>query len=246
MGSEAEAEASSTPRLPLLAKPLVHGHMQSPEASGMVTPPHYTAASVPFRWEEEPGKPRNCSTLSKFNPVDFPNRCLELPPRLLLVDANVTKLPSSTTALEDPYTGKARFRSSSFRIIKRERHLGSFRSSWIPQSDQLGSMALSKRGLMERVLLGPWGWGWRKAFKGKGEVGGSSHVFPSSSVDREVDDACNEKEDGSSKNAAMASLRRTGSLSSISPARSQFWVSFRLLISSAFLFLYFFLFVFSG
>lgn len=66
-------EQRSIARLPLFS-------IQSPETerSGMATPPLETLASVPFRWEQVPGKPRPCSALVSFsNP-----KCLELPPRL--------------------------------------------------------------------------------------------------------------------------------------------------------------------
>ncbi|KAL9320493.1 hypothetical protein ACSQ67_012332 [Phaseolus vulgaris] len=77
--------------------------MESPERSGMATPPLHTSAAVPFRWEEEPGKPRPCSALIPFsNPIDFVPKCLELPPRLLIPSpyvstVNTFRSPSFTT-----------------------------------------------------------------------------------------------------------------------------------------------------
>lgn len=217
MGSETESELSSTPRLPLLFNPHVHACMQSPQRSGTLTPPLYAAsASVPFRWEEEPGKPRSCTSLS--NPIDFRPKCLELPPRLLL-DANVCKLSSPTKVLEGPYMGKQRFQSSSFRIIRRECY-GSFHMSCSPERGQLSTMVLSKRGLKEKGLLGSWRWG-RRAFTGKREVAGASYVFPSS-MDREVEGG-NEEEEISSKNVKITRIRRSGRFST--HTRSHFWVS---------------------
>ncbi|KAF2315199.1 hypothetical protein GH714_038405 [Hevea brasiliensis] len=215
MGSETEPELSSTPRLPLLLNQHAHAYMQSPQRSGTLTPPLYASASVPFRWEEEPGKPRICTALS--NPIDSSPKCLELPPRLLL-DANVSKLASPTTVLEGPYLGKQRFRSSSFRIIRRECY-GSFRRSSTPERGQLSTMVLSNRGLKDR-LLGSWSWG-RTAFRGKREVAGASYVFPSS-TDREVDGS-NEEEERSSKNVKITRIRRSGSFST--HARSHFWAT---------------------
>ncbi|KAA0039769.1 DUF688 family protein [Cucumis melo var. makuwa] len=55
--------------------------MDSPQHSGMLTPPIYSAVSVPFRWEEEPGKPR-FSTAVSISASTSPS--LELPPRLLV------------------------------------------------------------------------------------------------------------------------------------------------------------------
>ncbi|KAK8500397.1 hypothetical protein V6N13_028092 [Hibiscus sabdariffa] len=70
MGSEAEKEWSYTPKLPLFSSPAAH--MQSPERSGALSPPLHASASVPFRWEEEPGKPKPCAILTVFsNPNDL-------------------------------------------------------------------------------------------------------------------------------------------------------------------------------
>ncbi|KAJ6679843.1 DUF688 FAMILY PROTEIN [Salix purpurea] len=65
MAPEADDEPSFTPpRLLLIPKPHAYGPRQSPERSGTLTPPLHSSASVPFRWEEEPGKPReHCPTL---------------------------------------------------------------------------------------------------------------------------------------------------------------------------------------
>ncbi|KAJ9188161.1 hypothetical protein P3X46_003550 [Hevea brasiliensis] len=214
MGSETEPELSSTPRLPLFLSPHAHAYVQSPQRSGMLTPPLYASASVPFRWEEEPGKPSGCTPLS--NPIDFSPKCLELPPRLLL-DANVNKLLSPTTVMKGPYMGKQRFQSSSFRMIRRECY-GSFRRSCSPERGQLSTMVLSKRRLKDRGLLGSWRWG-RRAFTGKREVGGASYVFPSF-MDRDVEDS-NKEDEGSNKNAKITRIRRSGSCST--RTRSRFW-----------------------
>ncbi|KAJ8748451.1 hypothetical protein K2173_003346 [Erythroxylum novogranatense] len=215
MGSEAKTEPWSTPRLPLLSSQLSHGLVQSPERSGTLSPPLYTSASVPFRWEEEPGKPRHCTTPS--NTVDSSPKCLEPPPRLLL-DAYIARQPSPITVLDGPYMGRSsRFQSFSFRIIRRERH-GSFRRSCSsPQRSQLGATVFNKKG-----VFGSWRWGTR-AFKGKREVvGGSSHVFPSL-FDREAD---NEEEDNNgSKLLKFTKTKRPGSFSAVSHAKPPFWVS---------------------
>ena len=213
MGSEVEPEPSFTPKLPLFSIQT----MQSPDPSGMLTPPLHTLASVPFRWEDEPGKPRPCTTLTKFTTLDLAPKCLELPPRLLLD----TKLPSPNTVLEGPYLGRSKFQSSSFRIIGGECY-GSFSH----ERGQLGAMVLSKRGIKEKTWFGSWG---RRIFKGKREVGlgGGSHVFPSS-VDKEGD-SCNVGE-SNSKNGKITRIRKVRSLSSLSTnAKSHhFWVSFSL------------------
>lgn len=200
MESAAEPAGSLTPKLPLFSVPL----MQSTEPSGMLTPPFHSSAAVPFRWEEEPGKPRPCTALANIS--DFATKCLELPPRLL----SETKLPSPTTVLEGPYAGtRSKFQSSSFRL-SRECY-GSFSH----ERAQLGAPTpLSKRG-----WLGSWG---RRAFKSKKEVGGFSHVFPSS-LDKESDCGSTVGE-SNSKKGKMTRIRRAGSLSNLSHARSHFWV----------------------
>ncbi|XP_019460560.1 PREDICTED: uncharacterized protein At4g00950-like [Lupinus angustifolius] len=99
MGGD-EAEMSNIPRLSLFK--FNPSSIHSPERSGMQTPPSRTSVSVPFRWEEEPGKPKPCTDLVCFSNKPTTPKCLELPPRLLISDANNTKqlLPSPTTVLE--------------------------------------------------------------------------------------------------------------------------------------------------
>ncbi|KAH1071870.1 hypothetical protein GYH30_008388 [Glycine max] len=146
MGLEAEREEQrSIARLPLFS-------IQSPERSGMATPPLHTLASVPFRWEQVPGKPRPCSALVSFsNP-----KCLELPPRLFT--------PSPATVFK---VSSNRFRSPSFRMSA---------NCYGSDTKVLGAMVLTKAN--DYAWFGSWR---KKAFKlNKREVTGASHVFPSS------------------------------------------------------------------
>lgn len=110
MGSESEPtvkEPSTTLKLSLFSLP-----GQPPEPSGTLTPPHRTSASIPFQWEEAPGKPRHCNTESKPKSV----RSLELPPRLLSETAKVLNLPSPTTVLDGPdHVGRSMSFTFSFR-----------------------------------------------------------------------------------------------------------------------------------
>ncbi|KAI4355256.1 hypothetical protein L6164_004045 [Bauhinia variegata] len=205
MGSEAEADAkaeqSSIPRLPLFSIP----PMPSPEHSGMLTPPLHTSASVPFRWEEEPGKPIPCTALVPYtDPNDFLPKCLELPPRLL-----IDKLPSPTTVLDGPYGGSKRFKSPSFRVAKD--CYGSFST----ERGQLGAMVLTK----EKRWFCSWR---RKAIKVKREVSGGSHVFPSS-ADRESDGGFSG--DSQSARVKMTKMKRSGSFSSHNHSKSRFWAT---------------------
>ncbi|KAA8516191.1 hypothetical protein F0562_019370 [Nyssa sinensis] len=197
MGSEAELEPSSTLKLPLFSIPL----MQSPGPSGMLTSPLHTLASVPFRWEEEPGKPRPCTALTLCNPSTNGPTSLELPPRLLM-ESKFTKTPSPTTVLEGPYVGRPIFQSSSFRFRK-ERRQGSFvscssSSSLSPERGQLGPMVLSQRGNKERGFFGSWG---QMAIKIK------------------------DGDDESVAKVKMARIRRNGSFTNLSQARSHLWAA---------------------
>ncbi|XP_047960038.1 uncharacterized protein At4g00950-like [Salvia hispanica] len=83
----------------------------SPEhPSGAATPPLHALASVPFKWEEQPGKPRPCTDII-LRPEPAARRCLELPP------CRITKMPSPTTVLDGPDNlGRPKF--SSFRLFR--------------------------------------------------------------------------------------------------------------------------------
>ncbi|GMI73649.1 maternal effect embryo arrest 47 [Hibiscus trionum] len=198
MGSEAEKEWSYTPKLALFSSP--QAHMQSPERSGTLTPPlQASAASVPFRWEEEPGKPKPCATLTIFsNPNDLARKCLELPPRLLH-DAGKTPTPKG-----------ARFQSPSFRMGSE--CYGSFRGD----SRSLGTVVRSRSGAYKaKGFVGCWR---RRLLKGRRDVGGSgnSYVFPSSG-DRDSEWS-NEEESNSS---TTTRIKRVGALH----FKSKFWAT---------------------
>ncbi|MBA0769410.1 hypothetical protein Gotri_018144 [Gossypium trilobum] len=215
MGSEEEKESSYTPKLPLFSAS--HAHMQSPQRSGMLTPPLHASASVPFRWEEEPGKPKPSTALTSFTtPNDSAPKCLELPPRLLL-DAKIAKLSSPTTVLEGPYTGRPRFQSSSFRMGSE--CYGSFRAS--PETLQLGSMVLSKRGYKEKGFLGFWRGRSLKA-RPRREVSGNSCVRDSE-CSRDGD---RDRDSSGTTSVNITTIRRIGSFPSLSSSKSHFWVSF--------------------
>lgn len=213
-GSEGEVEKKNNiPRLPLFNPPAMH----SPEPSGMQTPPLHNSASVPFGWEEEPGKPKPCTDLVSFSNNPRTPKCLELPPRLL-IDANltkVTKLPSPNTVLEGPYvvTNNNSYRSSSFRMSHEDCN-GSFGA----ERSQLGTMVLSKE-------KGSWFGSWReKVFNAKRELSGGSHVFPSS-ADRDADHIG--IIGGSHKKLRMAKVKRSRSSSNLFHAKSCVWTRIR-------------------
>ncbi|KAL7121593.1 hypothetical protein ACP275_02G191300 [Erythranthe tilingii] len=102
MGEENEREPR-TLKLPISAASTL-SFMDSPEhpSAGTASPP---LASVPFKWEELPGKPRPCShNLARPEP-----KSLELPPMMM------SRTPSPTSVLDGggPYRPKC----SSFRFF---------------------------------------------------------------------------------------------------------------------------------
>ncbi|GMI98462.1 maternal effect embryo arrest 47 [Hibiscus trionum] len=209
MGSGAEEESSCILKLPLFS--VSHAQKQSPGRSGTLTPPFYvSAASVPFRWEEEPGKPKPLSTFCS-TPNESDRKCLELPPRLLQ-DAKLTKLSSPTTVLEGPYVGsrRARFQSSSFRMGSE--CYGSFRSAGSASPE---TMVLSKRG-----FLGSWR---RRTLKGRPrrEVCGNSYVFAASD---DGDSECS-RDRGEDRSVKIHRITRIGSFPNFSHSKSHFWES---------------------
>ncbi|KAF5188277.1 hypothetical protein FRX31_022133 [Thalictrum thalictroides] len=116
MVSEAVLEPSSTtPKLSFFSLP----NHQVPEPPGMLTPPLQRQASIPFLWEEAPGKPRfPPSSSSSSNTTTTTNkslaRCLELPPRLILSEFKMTEMPSPTTVLDGPYVRRSASHSTVF------------------------------------------------------------------------------------------------------------------------------------
>ncbi|GAB2231204.1 hypothetical protein Droror1_Dr00027493 [Drosera rotundifolia] len=240
MGAETEeteeTEESSTLTLPIFS-------LQPPRATtGTAPSPLHTAASVPFRWEEQPGKPRPCTTLSHPTNTGVP-KCLELPPRLLYIESSKSKnkTPSPTTVLEGPDHGaRSIFQSYSFRFTRgktaaqeetNEGGGGSGGSS--PERGLLGGpLVLSRRvSCRDGGLLGSLR---RRAFsfRTKREVTDvGNFVF----LDREGDgDGCGSDGDGCTleemeKTAvtvtSVTSVRRKRSPLGLSEARSNFWAT---------------------
>ncbi|TKY61244.1 hypothetical protein E2542_SST11094 [Spatholobus suberectus] len=191
-----EEEQKSIPKLPLFS---MAAAMQSPERSGMVTPPLQTSAAVPFRWEQVPGKPRPCGALVTFsNPTDLLPKCLELPPRLLM--------PSPNTIFKAPYVSSNRFGSPSFRMSG---------NCYGSDTGVLGAMVLSKAGggIKDYGWFGSWR---KKAFKLKNrEVTRGSHVFPSST----------DNKDTAIVETNIPNMKRSGSSSTLYHSKSRVWTS---------------------
>ncbi|KAK6142669.1 hypothetical protein DH2020_023017 [Rehmannia glutinosa] len=179
--------------------------MHSPEhPSGTATPPLQTLASVPFKWEEQPGKPRPCTDIIV---LPGPAKCLELPPcRMLLMDPT-NKMPSPTTVLDGPYAvGRPMF--SSFRFFREAQCSFDSTSSDSPRSSVdvlLGNKSKGQK-TMKRFNFGR---GLR--FKsGKKEVDGGSFGFSSPSSTTGCDGVERLKMEGQ--------MRRNGSFSGHSQA----------------------------
>ena len=115
-------------------------------------PPPPPTVSVPFKWEEAPGKPRQCHTQSEPK-NNSATRTLELPPRLLFLEAKVSNnmnmdAPSPTTVLAGPYVGRAMSFTTSYRT-PRDNWISNFGSArWssfrkISEDDAEGSFDFS-------------------------------------------------------------------------------------------------------
>ncbi|KAL2468840.1 putative protein-like [Forsythia ovata] len=205
MGLECEVEPSFRSYklpLPILSLPV----MQSPEHSETETPPLQTLASVPFKWEEEPGKPRPCSTLfSPSNTIDTKEpKFLELPPRLYMESTpKNNKTPSPTTVLDGPYVAsKPKF--SSFRFFMERQDSFNSTSSTSPEREELNTTVLDKKEHKGRGFFGTWG----QKRGGKKEVDESTRV-------------------------KKGNMRRNGSFSSLSQAKSHLWSGSELLGQNA-------------
>ncbi|GER36621.1 hypothetical protein STAS_12961 [Striga asiatica] len=99
---------------PMIRHRLSSASIYSPEhPSGISTPPLQMSASVPFKWEQEPGKP-----LPGAGTVAGPKsaRFLDPPPcRIQPTMDGAAKTPSPSSILDGPYNvGRPKFSSSRF------------------------------------------------------------------------------------------------------------------------------------
>ncbi|XP_021748181.1 uncharacterized protein At4g00950-like [Chenopodium quinoa] len=174
-----EAETNTTiPKLPLYSL-----KNQQQRYSGNLTSPLHTSASVPFKWEEHPGKPLPCLTLALPSTVTNTVKSLELPPRLLN-ESKFTKTPSPTTVLEGPYSNftSAVGKSSSFRFLRKRQ--GSFDGTFSlwgsrgssPERGLLGTIVLSRSGSSRRENKGLFGSWKKKDFKSSNNNSKTSEV----------------------------------------------------------------------
>ncbi|KAH6789311.1 hypothetical protein C2S51_004317 [Perilla frutescens var. frutescens] len=174
----------------------IPGGINSPEHPS--TPPFQASAAVPFKWEEQPGKPRPCSDMM----ISRAAKSLELPPRF-------SKTPSPTTVLDGPYNvvvGRPKF--SSFRFF-RDSHIidSSFPTS--PEGTAFDALLAAKKsggGLKSR--------GFFTKFKGgKRDFDGGSCRFSPSSVS--VSSCDSDDRFAAVKNNCGVKITRNGSFSNI-------------------------------
>ncbi|KAF8024498.1 hypothetical protein BT93_F1620 [Corymbia citriodora subsp. variegata] len=232
MGSKAAepGEGISTAPRELLLVSVAPKMAGSPDRSGMRTPPFHTTAAVPFRWEEEPGKPRPCSALAIVpspglgEPYSATGKCLELPPKLLS-EAIIAKMPASAGGPQ----------ASSFRMGGE--CYGSFRSYVVAErvgdgdgDDEEGiDFGATREGVVVRSKPSRWWWwfggsSWRRRknreISGGGGGGGGSYVFPSFSCNYVVD---RESSEWISECRKSTNLQRAGSFPLLSySSRSRF------------------------
>ncbi|KAL8494893.1 hypothetical protein ACS0TY_019163 [Phlomoides rotata] len=204
MGEEDERETC----FPALRLPFLHipaaaaATMDSPEHPS--TPPLQTSASVPFQWEEKPGKPRPCSDIILL--PDPPAKTLDLPP------CKFTKTPSPTTVLDGPYN-LPRPKFSSFRFFTDGHDSFDSFSTASPEGTAIDLLLGGKKSGAGGKTKGFFG----KFKGGKKEFDGGSCRFSPSSISSSYD---------SVKSGGGVKLKRNGSFSS-SHARpnSHLWTS---------------------
>ncbi|KAI3517735.1 hypothetical protein L1887_16953 [Cichorium endivia] len=104
---------STSPKLLLFSQGFNRLEMEG----GFTPPPHYKA-TIPFQWEEAPGKPRS-TTVTANDPPPQAAKSLVLPPRMLINSATTTPtngkakvemMRSPTSVLEGPYSGKSKWK----------------------------------------------------------------------------------------------------------------------------------------
>lgn len=97
--SAMDSSCTTPPKLSLYSVP---GQRMKP--LGTATPPPRVLVSVPFMWEEAPGKPRKQPTPGGHGMMPGGARSLDLPPRMVaaMVEAKSNKTLSPTTALDGP------------------------------------------------------------------------------------------------------------------------------------------------
>ncbi|XP_076915032.1 uncharacterized protein LOC143574252 [Bidens hawaiensis] len=142
-----EFQHSTPPKLSLFSLP------SKPPLDGL-TPPPNTVATIPFLWEEAPGKPKCITTSTSTNdpPKSKTVRSLDLPPRLTTLSPNNIIVPSPTTVLGGPYESNATLESCEKVVVG---------SNNVSKSNNIkGKIRMPLRKLMrkEPVEFRSWRW----------------------------------------------------------------------------------------
>lgn len=170
------------------------------EPLGLVTPPLQAPVSVPFEWEEAPGKPR---VWIRGEEKARSARCLQLPPKMS-TRVKISDFCSPTIVLDGPY---AVGRSVSFEKSdggrERARLFGS--SRW-------------RRSLKENIQVEASG-----GVDG-GEEGDVEESSGLAGAEKEKESA-REKEKENETTVKITRMTRKGSFLAISLTRSHLWVS---------------------
>ncbi|KAK4379179.1 hypothetical protein RND71_001041 [Anisodus tanguticus] len=204
-----KTDTSSTLKLSLFL-------VNTPEDLGMSTPLH-SSASIPFSWEEKPGKPHPCTDiipLPNNNIFNEPKLCLEPPPRLYnyYMESTSKTTSSPTTVLDGPYiTSKPKF--SSFRLLRdRRRRQGSFDSSASSETGRLSAFVVGKK----KVENKSW---WRRPIVKSKTGDETSFGFPSSIDSTDCVSLFDER------TMKMETLGRSGSFSGHSQTKTHIWAT---------------------
>ncbi|KAL6560299.1 hypothetical protein OROGR_003858 [Orobanche gracilis] len=212
---ERETLSSSALMFPFL--PLPVAAVLSPDhPSGISTPPLQTSASVPFKWEEQPGKPRPCTDIMPL-PEPGHAKILGPPPPCRMLPADPGKRNpkmhsprTPTTVLDGPNTA-GRYKFSSFRFFFRESSDGSSSGSPHSSADHISpgnrSGGREKRGFSVRGLM--------RFENGSKDADGGSFGF---SVSPSSTSGCDVSADGRFKMEGR--MRRNGMSSSLSQPTS--------------------------
>lgn len=158
-------EPNSTPKLSLSKLPC-----KPKMPLQMLTPPLHPSVSIPFQWEEAPGRPRAGAEEVAPSPSTAPAtsknkvaRCLDLPPRLLHDGNKITIMPSPTVMFDEPYMGPSMSLACTF----------SFRKGVV--SGGSDGSRVKKKSYCERFGSRRWG-----SFKGEEKLGRGGFDFSQS------------------------------------------------------------------
>ncbi|KAG1367667.1 hypothetical protein COCNU_14G001350 [Cocos nucifera] len=206
--------SSTPPKLNLYSLP-----SQRREPAGMATPPVRVPVSVPFSWEEAPGKPRKEPGLGDPRPSPSPvwHRGLDLPPRMVLEEMRSNNNLSSIAVHDGPYVlGRAAtcsaFSSGENPVKTKERGVWFWRRVKERKVRRDGNWEMSFKGL--RGFISP-------------SLSSSSQSSAGSSIGDGVGNEEEEEEEEEAKHdrkVRITRFRRTKSLASVSShATSHLW-----------------------